>query len=1136
MVVNIHNQRELGILWQSHTEAFSMKFKNNYNYLAKNTDKLSMCFLFFKDLTKVITNTVAVAILLFATSCSYEKTELTLGSAFDRTWDFNSGSNYEFDENLVQFQNGKVVLKALDLEDTANELSQNAYFETQSSAESVTIAVQPKLNSSHVNSILPNQLNDLVAYWRFDGNFSDVSNSSIVHNGSAIGDTHISIESNIGSGSISFDGTADFMRTEAAVLPTVDPLQPVSVCFWIKTTGSNGGIVTQYDYSASSNNLRFGLRFQSGVFSYWKDGVYLASSTALINSGNWEHVCTTKASDGALNIYINGILDGTGSDLNSFQDVPLKVGAFDTTVVVMNGQVDELAIWHNELSHEDVRSLYTFQATNFNELSPSWISDWSDLIGYWKMDGNWLDSSGSGNHGTLLNTPEFDSAVVKIGSNAGGFITGDQDAVNVDLLNNDVNAQTGAITAWVNRSSVNQTGCILCIHSNSTNYIRLVFTDDSGDELRAVYYANPTWRSARFNADIMGANKWHFIAMTWDIPAGELTVYLDGQLMSLETGVSTAIASSFTTSRIGRSGIDTHHYNGKVDDLGVWSDSLSSQEISLIYNRQKQKYASHYDSEVMDLGSATSTWPDLKWVTNLPFGKELVGDFDNDGNPDNDSSLNYVSLSGDLSEGLVGYWSLNEKVAGTAPGATDFKDISGAGNHLTAGGSLVYGEKGILSASFSTNASSSGHAQVNNGINNTSESFTVASWVLIRDINLSAGNRTAVSQQGSAYPAYFVGMDGVSKRPRLSICDSDSPAISCSFAYGPDPFENNRWYFLVGTYNSITQQIQFYVDGVSGGEQSGRAVFNATNKFEIGRSLWNSTITDRWPGSIDEVAVWDRVLTSDEVQQLYRRGANRIKLQVKSCIDPSCNCKSYNVAPAGSEADCDGDGTPNASDNEDLHKAEFIGPGGDGRTYYSELYNRTPADITFNCALNTTDSNPGVCVPDEITRAGSSKPSGPEFFNIDYTQFVTPTTNRYAQYRVYMEADENTACAGEPCLPELTSVSLNPANTVKYASEYVEVNPKSAISFTSIQDASIKADTCASFRLHRNPNTYYHDGTSWVLVGDESHRNIASEVITNIKQFATQFGAGELEVIGYLKSDPTQTNQCSIDEIDINYN
>jgi len=100
-----------------------------------------------------------------------------------------------------------------------------------------------------------------------------------------------------------------------------------------------------------------------------------------------------------------------------------------------------------------------------------------------------------------------------------------------------------------------------------------------------------------------------------------------------------------------------------------------------------------------------------------------------------------------------------------------------------------------------------------------------------------------------------------------------------------------------------------------------------------------------FPGQLDEAAIWNRALSENEVAQLYSRGANRVILQVKSCIDITCNCKSYGAS--GTANNCDGDSELNDIDINDDHKAHFIGPGGDSTTFYSEIYNRNAVFTTL---------------------------------------------------------------------------------------------------------------------------------------------------------------------------------------------
>ena len=255
-------------------------------------------------------------------------------------------------------------------------------------------------------------------------------------------------------------------------------------------------------------------------------------------------------------------------------------------------------------------------------------------------------------------------------------------------------------------------------------------------------------------------------------------------------------------------------------------------------------------------------------------------------------------------------------------------------------------------------------------------------------------------------------------------------------------------------------------------------------------------------------------------------------MQVKSCVDSSCNCKSYGAG--GTPNNCDGDADTNDIDTDDIHKSEFIGPGGDGTTYFSELYNRTSTDINFDCELNAPN-DPGVCRPNEITLSGSSKPTGPEFLNIDYSQFLNPSPNRYARYRIIMEADENTACDGEPCLPELTSVNLNPSGVGKYFG-LAEIKPTAPINYVKINGIEITAEPCATYQLSNDGTSYFYwDGSNWSTVTTANERSSQVDLESYITNFGDQFGPGQLFIKIYLESTPDQTSNCSVNDINLDF-
>jgi hypothetical protein len=168
----------------------------------------------------------------------------------------------------------------------------------------------------------------------------------------------------------------------------------------------------------------------------------------------------------------------------------------------------------------------------------------------------------------------------------------------------------------------------------------------------------------------------------------------------------------------------------------------------------------------------------------------------------------------------------------------------------------------------------------------------------------------------------------------------------------------------------------------------------------IGVKEFNST-SNFANGKIDELAFWNRALSDSEILELYRRGANRIKFQVRTCA--SANCSDQDAITPGNG---------------------WKGPGGNYLTYFSELYNNT--SISSSCTI------PQACYGSELSLEGDVQTGSPSIHFDDFGgDGIYMNTSRYFQYRVIMESDdENTACSGgTTCMPELKSVEIGPAHT-----------------------------------------------------------------------------------------------------------
>ena len=89
--------------------------------------------------------------------------------------------------------------------------------------------------------------------------------------------------------------------------------------------------------------------------------------------------------------------------------------------------------------------------------------------------------------------------------------------------------------------------------------------------------------------------------------------------------------------------------------------------------------------------------------------------------------------------------------------------------------------------------------------------------------------------------------------------------FSCTFP------TTNAWHHFAYTYDGSTQQL--YLDGSSAGSAAATSAIGFdTHPLLLGADIDNESTTSFFPGKIDEVAMFDRVLTSAEVQSIFGAG------------------------------------------------------------------------------------------------------------------------------------------------------------------------------------------------------------------------------------------------------------------------
>lgn len=274
-------------------------------------------------------------------------------------------------------------------------------------------------------------------------------------------------------------------------------------------------------------------------------------------------------------------------------------------------------------------------------------------------------------------------------------------------------------------------------------------------------------------------------------------------------------------------------------------------------------YSTTYTSRVMDAKKSVN-WNSLSWKSTLPFGKELT--------LTNESASDYSLISGTLANGLIGLWHFNEG-AGTG---TVKNSKTGANESILVDSPVAasQGQAGMFNMAMKFEGDSVVKSFTDAAV--TPGSFTVSTW-----IKKTGGLSEYVfcfwmTSDGTAADNCPIRISNVIRVRVEGVSQSGSTTIN-----------DGAWHHLVVYSNSLTSSTEVYIDGVLENFTTQPANFiNAGTSVYLGSNLGNS---GSFTGVMDETAIWNRVLTPAEITEVYRRGANRLKVAFRTCNDSTCS-------------------------------------------------------------------------------------------------------------------------------------------------------------------------------------------------------------------------------------------------------
>lgn len=206
-----------------------------------------------------------------------------------------------------------------------------------------------------------------------------------------------------------------------------------------------------------------------------------------------------------------------------------------------------------------------------------------------------------------------------------------------------------------------------------------------------------------------------------------------------------------------------------------------------------------------------------------------------------------------VKKGLVGWWKLNSNTndsSGNGLNGSPTNVTMSLGQNGQSDGAYTFGGNGttsVISLPVST--------LLNGAV------FTMSAW--IKPENAIAG--TIIGSATNDSGPQFRFSSGASSRA-LELLKQNIASMGSSTTLVP----LSTWTFVTVTYNSSGQFV-YYINGVASGSGTSLQTFTFSN-YQIGRK-YTTTASEVFNGSIDDVRIYNRVLSQSDMSTLYTAGA-----------------------------------------------------------------------------------------------------------------------------------------------------------------------------------------------------------------------------------------------------------------------
>ncbi|MGV8084926.1 MAG: LamG domain-containing protein [Candidatus Bilamarchaeum sp.] len=529
-------------------------------------------------------------------------------------------------------------------------------------------------------------------------------------------------------------------------------------------------------------------------------------------------------------------------------------------------------------------------------------------------------------------------------------------------------------------------------------------------------------------------SQWHFACGQFN-PAGAAGIYLDG---SYDGGAGFAPenpAAGSTNLFIGDDPGTFPSFNGTIDQVTIWNRILSEAELDLIYQNQSNILAPQ-ETQIGDFWQACMTPNDgtsdgttecsnILKISSPPIVQNvsLSSSLGMNTTAENLSvSFDSVDLDGHPVYNVTD-WRLNGSsitiINMPFEGGSNSvltRDYSSYGNNATVNGPIwnqTGGYDGFGAYEFDGVSS-----YLITGITDNSfvtRPFTVAAWIKTNSTAPGTVVRSEIGIPDTGMVQSWTTLDSAALN-KITFGAVTNNSI-WEYAISTTSVNDNVWHYVVGSYTGSSFQI--YVDGVLENTTSttGVPLEPVGTGWYIGR--YPLTNAELFKGSIDEVKVYNRLLSAEQILAIYNNRTDRVVSQETQIDDVWSVCLTPNDGIQDGSEVCSNTITIGPS---------ISSPPSASTSSSGSSTPRLSVSLDMSCNDNTIMTNAGsvsVNVVDENAGSsiysGTTDSDGEAMFNS-----CGRTVRVYANRDGYRSADERFVLDSCTCLESEVSPVVTP--------------------------------------------------------------------------------------------------------------